>query len=248
MNLAFSQVFPIDKKMIGGTKTNFVAKILSNFGSIEIIPFYDHYVNNHLQTEAERMEFDNVIMNEPSKIHTIRKSIGRWKEGTKIHFQIWTGKPYKDPAFNFAPLLLCTGTEHFTINYIDGKPSVYVDFLRLNEEEITELAINDGFNNKEEFFAYFNEDFEGELVHWTNKRYFDGDKLANRIGEAIAEGLGGKIVVYADGETAQEKQIKKELKDLGITTIDDIPVKYEVVRPGRKCDCWLKNDNCKCEE
>ena len=33
------------------------------------------------------------------------------------------------------------------------------------------LAQNDGFETIEEFFAYFNEDFKGKMIHWTDLKY-----------------------------------------------------------------------------
>ena len=33
------------------------------------------------------------------------------------------------------------------------------------------LARNDGFKNYNEFFEWFNTDFEGKIIHWTNLRY-----------------------------------------------------------------------------
>lgn len=197
MNLSFSQVFPIDKELIGGTKTNFVGKILSNFGSMEIVPFYDRYVNNHLQTEDERMKLDDVIMNEPSKKHTIRGSVGRWKRGMKIHFQIWTGKPYKDPAFNFAPILLCSGTESIEIKRIENAEeersefTVKVNDRLLSVNEIEVLALNDGFNNSKDFFMYFDEDFTGEIIHWTGIRYDlnDIDVVHEEVSDHLVDAL-----------------------------------------------------------
>ena len=34
-----------------------------------------------------------------------------------------------------------------------------------------QLAINDGFESLKHFFEYFNEDFEGKIIHWTDLKY-----------------------------------------------------------------------------
>ena len=41
----------------------------------------------------------------------------------------------------------------------------------LKPEEIQKLSLNDGFDSCEDFFAWFNEDFSGKIIHWTPFRY-----------------------------------------------------------------------------
>lgn len=36
---------------------------------------------------------------------------------------------------------------------------------------VLELAVNDGFDSDEMFFKWFDKDFDGWLIHWTDKRY-----------------------------------------------------------------------------
>ncbi len=48
---------------------------------------------------------------------------------------------------------------------------VLVDDRKLKIEEVNQLAINDGFNSVDDFFQYFNTDFTGKLIHWTDLKY-----------------------------------------------------------------------------
>lgn len=111
------------------------------------------------------------------KLHTIREdATDRWKPGTKIDFFINCRQ--KD-MFRFAPVLPVVSLQKVHIMY---KPEsvffartypadVYIDERRLEVNEIPELAQNDGFSTVNDFFAYFNEDFTGKLIHWTILRY-----------------------------------------------------------------------------
>lgn len=54
---------------------------------------------------------------------------------------------------------------------ISKRPNVFVDGKMLNKKQINELAINDGFKNDEELFKWFNCDFTGKIIHWTDKKY-----------------------------------------------------------------------------
>lgn len=57
---------------------------------------------------------------------------------------------------------------------IDGewvKSDVFVDGKWINGEVIERLAINEGFDSVEHFFRYFNRDYTGKIIHWTDKKY-----------------------------------------------------------------------------
>jgi len=206
MNLAFSLNFPKEKDVIGGLETHFVPKILANFDQSRQ-PFIDRYVER-LGSANEIEYFFQVLKKEPPKIHTIRRSKGRWRQGFKIHFEIGSRTAKR---FQFAPVIHCSGTEEILIKQRgeDDIPLVSVDGMILDIDEITELAINDGFNNPVEFFAYFNKDFEGEIVHWTEKRYFDGHKISNKICQSIARVFDGHIVCFQNPETGEEMAMIK---------------------------------------
>ncbi|MBD8349370.1 hypothetical protein [Dysgonomonas sp. HGC4] len=48
---------------------------------------------------------------------------------------------------------------------------VSVDKRVLSLEEINTLAKNDGFDSTHDFFRWFNQDFKGKIIHWTDLKY-----------------------------------------------------------------------------
>lgn len=111
------------------------------------------------------------------KIHTIRKDEkNRWKAGNKIHLAINNRTPN---YFQFAPTLECKGIQDFEIIYVKASnnynqfPIVAIDGWQLPTPHIIELAENDGFDNVHDFLDYFNEDFKGKIIHWTDYKYDD---------------------------------------------------------------------------
>lgn len=143
MNLSFSQEYP------WGGATNFQAKILAFFG---VEPYADSF--------------------KPKK-HTFREDMNeRWEAGKSIHYH-HGGRRLKYFCWHKG---ICTGTQIVQIFWKDVKkegdfPAVYVDARRLTIEKITMLAENDGFDNVADFFRWFNKDFRGRLIHWSDVRY-----------------------------------------------------------------------------
>lgn len=126
-----------------------------------------------------RPNYDDVL----PKLHTIRHDPhGRWKAGKTIHPVINNRTPQR---FQFAPEIVCTGVQEIEIKHgMFGFKSVWIDgniIGNFSETFIGEspvctdlmstIAINDGFDSVEQFFAYFNEDFKGKLIHWTDLKY-----------------------------------------------------------------------------
>lgn len=121
-----------------------------------------------------------------SKLHTIRHDEkNRWKPGTKIDFFINVRQPN---MYRFAPVLPVVSTQkieiEYTFNLSKDKitqigqredfhyPVVYIDGKWHNSDyQLQQLAQNDGFNTVEDFFEYFNDDYEGKIIHWTDLRY-----------------------------------------------------------------------------
>lgn len=114
------------------------------------------------------------------KLHTIRNDEkNRWKAGVNIH-PVIKPKGRFSAGFQFAPVIECKSTQTIRISYEDGKPNVYIDgfpfyfHTRRNtfgEDKMNQLAINDGFDSMADFFAYFNTDFTGNLIHFTDLKY-----------------------------------------------------------------------------
>jgi hypothetical protein len=78
----------------------------------------------------------------------------------------------------FIPNKPCVTTQRMKVHYwynsateLFDVPAVYIDGRELTSTEIDTLAVNDGFANRGEFFEYFNTDWLGTLIHWTNLKY-----------------------------------------------------------------------------
>lgn len=172
-------------------KTYFIEKI--NLGLLEngLIKRID-YVES---LEDYRSQFGDNWDCKPNlspKIHTIRRDEhNRWKPGMDIHFVI--NSRTKD-RFQFAPVIPCVSVqsieiinaERYGINdpgiSYHGTTELYgetwhfalivkIEGKDLNRQEVEALAVNDGFESVWDFFKYFNNDFKGKLIHWTNLRY-----------------------------------------------------------------------------
>lgn len=185
MTLAFSQ--EIDNK-----PTFFVEKIWESIlrNGVEV------NVHDFISTCKKSLVLNYVIGTHHPKIHTIRKDeSNRWKPGRDIHMVINDRTPER---YQFAPLIQCASIQYIKINWFDKGESdipcstyiiqeehkdgelieweipiaVWIDDDNLlSTQEVESLAINDGFDSIEDFFAYFSEDFKGKIIHWTNQRY-----------------------------------------------------------------------------
>lgn len=145
---------------------------------------YQEYLRLHKKQFGEYWDWfpDDHKRLENPKIHTIREDkTNRWKPGMNIDFFI---NVRTKKMFRFAPVLPVVSVQKVEIKYhtntflvhIDGKLFFFGnrDFT-VNEFEnhkgMLELAQNDGFDTIEDFFEYFNEDFSGKIIHWTDKSY-----------------------------------------------------------------------------
>jgi len=157
------------KTKVNGKLTHFVQKILASV----LLEWAEAYV--------------------PKK-HTIRHG-KRWRAGMKLHLA--TGvrtKEYFQFNENIKGLEICKSVQDIKIKdvsdesldentylYEDYVPKlketfylsfkVYVDGRLLSLKEIDLLAKNDGFDSTHDFFQWFNTDFEGQIIHWTDLRY-----------------------------------------------------------------------------
>lgn len=113
---------------------------------------------------------------EGTKIHTIRHDEhDRWKPGNKIHMA--TGVRTKD--YCMFKMDKCVSVQKITIQWHwqvgpSPEPSVWIGSLPmslLGHGAIEQIAKNDGFESVDAFFKWFNKDFEGKIIHWTDFRY-----------------------------------------------------------------------------
>ena len=114
------------------------------------------------------------------KRHTIREDVhNRWHAGMTMHMA--TGVRTKN--YNCFKLDTCKGTQKIEIKwnrmYKDTpRAAVYIDnhcigtYTNMYPSGMLKvLSHNDGFDSVEDFFKWFNTDFTGKLIHWTDLRY-----------------------------------------------------------------------------
>lgn len=113
------------------------------------------------------------------KFHTIREDKGnRWKAERDIQLVINNRTKNR---YQFAPVIPCVSVQPIKIEY-DPKDPVFPNvnvlvstgnnsYKLLGIYSITQLALNDGFDTVEDFFAWFNKDCTAKIIHWTNLRY-----------------------------------------------------------------------------
>lgn len=168
MTLAFST-------QLNKVPTYFVPKILDGL-YFNLLIDKEQYSNLSLNFGGAKKHQDLWKKEHILKIHTIRvDEKNNWKEGNLIHFVINNRTKNR---YQFAPVVKCISTQKIKIHYWHNTkteefdlPEVYIDDKVLRKKQIEALAINDGFENSKAFFAYFNTNFTGKIIHWTNTRY-----------------------------------------------------------------------------
>ncbi len=103
-----------------------------------------------------------------TKKHTIREDkTNRWKVGMKMHMATGVStKKYHE--FNRES---CKGIESIIIRRVGSIAGIFVAGELLSKNEAYYLALRDGFDSLEDFFKWFNKDFEGKILHWTDFKY-----------------------------------------------------------------------------
>lgn len=165
---------------LNGKPTYFVEKIIRTIlneyaGKVEGIADFIYSSGEALHYENIDDIFHKIEHQVKPKLHTIRGDKNdRWKAGKQIHFYI---NNRSKNAFQFAPIIPVVSIQkieierHNNTGIWDKDFTVCVDEHYLNRLQIRCLTENDGFDTIEDFFAYFNEDFTGKIIHWTDKRY-----------------------------------------------------------------------------
>ena len=155
------------KTEINGKPTYFVEKIFKNFKKTEFCFSKTSDINKFKIS-------DFFYLVKIPKIHTIREDKNdRWKAGNKIDFFI---NARTKAMFRFAPIVSVVSIQKIEIIYDKnfGKsifPSIIIDGNKLHPEKVDILSQNDGFDTVEEFLQFFNEDFSGKIIHWTDLKY-----------------------------------------------------------------------------
>lgn len=171
MTLNFSTIWPDKMGDLAGMPTYFMEKIIA--GQLLLEDELDYDSDRMLEAILYGEKYyglrDPADFISIPKLHTIREDKSdRWKEGNKIHFVI--NNRTKD-RFQFAPVMRCTGVQKIEIKNYGDMVHVFIDGKWMKIEDIIELALNDGFDSVEDFFKWFDKDFTGKIIHWTNERY-----------------------------------------------------------------------------
>lgn len=177
---------------LNGKPTYFPEKIVTGLEHSKIITFdeAEHLFATKVVIRKSKKEtglFTNTIIKldgtqcYKTKLHTIREDkTDRWKVGTKIDFFINVRQP---SMFRFAPVLPVVSIQQFEIKWVElteKYPIILIDnkrfydgIVKLDYEtnKMLQFAQNDGFDNIEDFFNYFNSDFKGKIIHWTALKY-----------------------------------------------------------------------------
>lgn len=180
MTLAFSQE-------LNGNPTYFVEKIVQG---LMLNANNEDLLNTNKWAEIALA--DNYVLCDKwyegklhSKIHTIREDKSkRWKVGNKIHFVINNRTPKR---YQFAPIYEVVAIQDIeivwnnpqkmnfksssAIEVNDNFASVLIDGRLMSFPLVSKLARNDGFESVNDFFGWFNQDFNGKIIHWTHYRY-----------------------------------------------------------------------------
>lgn len=107
------------------------------------------------------------------KLHTIRQGT-RFSVGVRLHMA--TGMRTKNyNCFNAdrGDCQQCLGVQRILVE--PKQKEIYIwdgmDFRKMTWVEVDRLAKNDGFDNTWQFWKWFTEPVNGQLVHWTNLLY-----------------------------------------------------------------------------
>lgn len=172
-------ILPFSTEM-NGKPTHFIDKIWSGL-------IYKKLSTIRICRDFERQralitpsQFGIVPYHHP-KLHTIREDKNnRWKVGTKIDFFI---NARQKNMYRFAPVLPVVRIQNFEIVYETSfyrkrYPVVFINNVmfydavgHINEYKMLDFVNSDGFDTIEDFFDYFDKDYVGKIIHWTDLEY-----------------------------------------------------------------------------
>lgn len=161
------------KTKINGKPTYFMEKI---WAGLEEICDANNFCIDQFHKGLLLTAYDDSIDREP-KLHTIRKDEkNRWKSGVLIDFFI---NARQKNMFRFAPRIPLISRQTVFMTYLPHLGNgfeVSIDGRQIDNSELEQLAINDGFDRVEDFANYFISEMEEnqcsmKILHWTDLRY-----------------------------------------------------------------------------
>lgn len=99
------------------------------------------------------------------KHHTLRENTKWLQWRGDIHFVMNNRTKHRDHFLT----LPANPTLHRVVRITwteSPSPQVWIGSVQLGPAQLTELALNDGFDSVEDFFAYFNQNVELILISW----------------------------------------------------------------------------------
>lgn len=174
-------ILPYKTKFDNGEPTKFIEKIWSGIVKYNLLSpaTVIDFFKTLSETQKPLVNLPaEILAQENPKIHTIREDKhNRWRIGIKIHSYVFNRTKN---MFMFAPILKCKAVQDINIVYGDHRIDVFIDCKYYDgismyddtvHEKLLPLVQNDGFNSVEDFFGYFNKDFAGKIIHWTELTY-----------------------------------------------------------------------------
>lgn len=167
---------------LNGKPTYFIEKIWKGLlnKNCNLLAYNRYRTEASLDNVIDQWDYSETVK---PKLHTIREDPKDcWKVGNKIDFFVNVRK--KD-MFRFAPVLPVVSVQKIEILYSNSccvrvlidQSDIYAGqtdgegIKKYYKTAMLELAQNDGFDSVEDFFAYFDKDFTGKLIHWTDLKY-----------------------------------------------------------------------------
>lgn len=178
MTLSFQTKWPSRMGELAGQPNYFVERIWRSLKSEELVSYSKYWIYQDDHLSKLGYFWDDGLFLKP-KHHTIRYDPhNRWKPGMKIHPVINNRTKNR---FQFAPVLECVSVQEIEIiNLSSSKKIINIENEKDNpffsdgdreDLELINLVHNDGFPSVKAFFQYFNEDFKGKIIHWTDLKY-----------------------------------------------------------------------------
>lgn len=153
MNLTISNTYP------DGSLTYFEEKIWACLLAFNILKVEDF----HLYFSGDKNIFIKVA--EHAKYHQITANIGL-RACNNIRFMM--------DNWQIIPEIPCKSVQKIQIKYkpeLSVIPMVFIDDKNLCVKEVAELAIQEGFDNAEQFYKSYPDNLIGRINHWTNLRH-----------------------------------------------------------------------------
>jgi hypothetical protein len=161
---------------LNGKPTYFVEKIWKAIFNKGVLVNVEEFVKQGKTLTNGQLD---MIQNLKPKLHTIRTDeADKWNAGETITFVIHENR--QSEPFIFAPIARVESTQEIFMTYAyNDLIEISIDGRELFGHQRLELAINDGFDNWEDFFDFWcpkiknSEEgfYKGKLIHWTDLKY-----------------------------------------------------------------------------